>query len=319
MSSGIVSGIGRTAGLQDVTYENFIQTDAAVNPGNSGGPLTNTRGDVVGMTTAIATGRGNAVGQGQFAGIGLAIPISMIENVVDQLIERGEVQKGFLGVASVDMELVRRGMAQGEPLIRHAAQNFSGDGTVITLVSPGSPAERAGLQVGDVITQVDGRRVSGSGQLRALVAGRRPGESLPIDFWRPVLGREVPGQVQRVNVVIDRLEPEVASGGIAEGLRQLGFRELVTCTEDQALAHGVTFRRGVLVAQLDPASRVAREIPPGSVIVQAFGAPVNNLDDFYTRLEREMLRGQRMPQIPVTIVRPDGTMMPVVLSPRSTD
>jgi len=319
MSSGIVSGIGRTAGLQDVTYENFIQTDAAVNPGNSGGPLTNTRGDVVGMTTAIATGRGNAVGQGQFAGIGLAIPISMIENVVDQLIERGEVQKGFLGVASVDMELVRRGMAQGEPLIRHAAQNFSGDGTVITLVSPGSPAERAGLQVGDVITQVDGRRVSGSSQLRALVAGRRPGESLPIDFWRPVLGREVPGQVQRVNVVIDRLEPEVASGGIAEGLRQLGFRELVTCTEDQALAHGVTFRRGVLVAQLDPASRVAREIPPGSVIVQAFGAPVNNLDDFYTRLEREMLRGQRMPQIPVTIVRPDGAMMPVVLSPRSTD
>ncbi|MFM1830309.1 MAG: hypothetical protein RLZZ558_649, partial [Planctomycetota bacterium] len=153
----------------------------------------------------------------------------------------------------------------------------------------------------------------------ALVAGRRPGESLPIDFWRPVLGREMPGQVQRVDVVIDRLEPEVASGGIAEGLRQLGFRELVTCTADQAMVHGVAFRRGVLVAQLDPSSRVAREIPPGSIIVQAFGAPVNNLDDFYTRLEREMLRGQRMPQIPVTIVRPDGTMMPVVLSPRSTD
>lgn len=82
MSSGIVSGLGRTAGLADIDYENFIQTDAAINPGNSGGPLTDIRGRVVGMNTAIATGRGNGVGQGQFAGISLAIPMSMIESTV---------------------------------------------------------------------------------------------------------------------------------------------------------------------------------------------------------------------------------------------
>ena len=95
MSNGIVSGVGRAAGISEIEYENFIQTDAAINPGNSGGPLTNTKGHVVGMSTAIATGRGNGVSQGQFSGIGLAIPISMIDNVVDQLIDHGEVIKGY--------------------------------------------------------------------------------------------------------------------------------------------------------------------------------------------------------------------------------
>ena len=104
MSNGIVSGLGRTAGITDIEYENFIQTDAAINPGNSGGPLTNTKGHVVGMATAIATGHRNGVSQEQFAGIGLAIPISMIENVVNQLIDHGEVIKGYLGISMLDTD-----------------------------------------------------------------------------------------------------------------------------------------------------------------------------------------------------------------------
>jgi S1-C subfamily serine protease len=109
MSSGVVSGKGRSVGVirsnrsGDIGYENFIQVDAAINPGNSGGPLTDYRGHVIGMNTAIATGRRNdRMDDGQFAGIGLAIPIEMIEPVVDQLIDTGVVAKGFLGVSVVD-------------------------------------------------------------------------------------------------------------------------------------------------------------------------------------------------------------------------
>ncbi|MFM8699080.1 MAG: S1C family serine protease, partial [Phycisphaerales bacterium] len=98
----IVSGLGRSAGLAEVEYESFIQVDAAINPGNSGGPLTDIRGRVIGMNTAIATGRGATAGGGQFAGIGLAIPRAIVENVVGQLIEHGAVSRGFLGVQVVD-------------------------------------------------------------------------------------------------------------------------------------------------------------------------------------------------------------------------
>ena len=135
MSSGIVSGLGRTAGLADIDYENFIQTDAAINPGNSGGPLTDIRGRVIGMNTAIATGRGNSVGQGQFAGIGLAIPMSMIESVVTQIIETGEVRKGFLGVGLMSLDTARALGARGNDVLAAVASGFRGEGAVVREVT----------------------------------------------------------------------------------------------------------------------------------------------------------------------------------------
>ncbi|MCP4835371.1 MAG: PDZ domain-containing protein, partial [Phycisphaera sp.] len=192
MSSGIVSGLGRAAGLDDIDYENFIQVDAAINPGNSGGPLTDAQGRVIGMNTAIATGRGNTIGQGQFAGLGLAIPMSQITAVVEQVIETGEVQKGFLGVglaATTSMDLERAAAFGGRaatfrPYAEAIIEDYEGDGVAVTAVEQGYPAEVAGIRVGDVIEQVDGRRVRGLEQLKSMISSGRPGEVAVLDIWR---------------------------------------------------------------------------------------------------------------------------------------
>jgi S1-C subfamily serine protease len=314
MSSGIVSGLGRTADLQDVDYENFIQTDAAINPGNSGGPLTDTQGLVVGMSTAIATGsgRGNALGQGQFAGIGLAIPISMIDNVVEQLIQRGEVEKGFLGVSGLDIADVRARRFRS-PVLIAVADGFQGDGAVVGMVSPGSPAEQAGIRVGDVILSIGGQRVNNAAKLRTLIANRRPGERVPIEIWRATPGAEQPGRGERVEVQMGRLDPETNMEGIAAALRGAGLARILTMNESEAAARKMEFRRGVLVASVDLDSTVAAEIPEGSIIVEVFGAPVGSVDDLYLRIDRGVPPTARRIDIPLTVVRPDGTRVQLVV------
>ena len=316
MSSGIVSGIGRTAGLQDIDYENFIQTDAAINPGNSGGPLTDTRGSVVGMTTAIATGKGNALGQGQFAGIGLAIPVSMIDNVVEQLITRGEVEKGFMGVSTVDVEEVRQGRFR-EPLMQQVASVFAGDGAVVAVVTPGSPAEKAGLRMGDVVTQFAGQRVGSASQFRTLIAGRRPGETVSVDVWRPLLQQDAAGEAHQMQVTVARLQPGVNAEWFAGALRTMGLGKLVTATEADAMARGLTFRRGVLVEDVPAGSAAAEQVPAGSVITEVFGGQVNNLDDLYARIERGVPSQASMVDVPMTVQRPDGTSLQLILPLRA--
>ena len=149
MSSGIVSGLGRFVGMfwrsgRSIGFENFIQVDAAINPGNSGGPLTDHLGQVIGMNTAIATNDAD----GQFTGIGLAIPLDMIESAVDQLIETGTVRKGFLGVSVLDQDdLIARFV--GVPRF------FRGTGVLVVDLDEHHPATEAGLQIGDVITMYD--------------------------------------------------------------------------------------------------------------------------------------------------------------------
>ncbi len=309
MSSGIVSGIGRTAGLQEIDYENFIQTDAAVNPGNSGGPLTDTRGSVVGMTTAIATGKGNAIGQGQFAGIGLAIPISMIDNVVDQLIARGEVEMGFLGVVGIDLDRSRRRMMEPNPLIQHVLENYQGEGVLLSVVTPDSPAANAGMQVADVLVQLGGQRVASSAQMSTLVAGHRPGEVVAAEVWRPQPNQPGGGSPVLLQVTMGRLDPETNARSIPQAIRALGLLKLATSTQAAATAMGIPFHRGVLVQQVLERSPAAEKIPVGSVIVETFGAQVNNLDDFYTRILRRLPMNGKAIDAPMTLVRPDGTVV----------
>lgn len=177
MTEGIVSGLGRTPSTADFgEYTNFIQHDAAVNPGNSGGPLIDVQGRVIGMNTAIATGRGSGEpddNTGDSAGISFAIPVGTIEPVVRQLIEFGRVERGFLGIR----------LSGDAGRIEHDDGRVT-LGALVEWVDGESPAFAAGLQAGDVITEVDGYPVDGQVALQALVASRRPGERVGMTVVR---------------------------------------------------------------------------------------------------------------------------------------
>lgn len=164
VTSGIISALGRT-GLGLEGYEDFIQTDAAINVGNSGGALVNLRGELVGLNTAIfAPGGGNV-------GIGFAIPVNLVSRLMEQILTYGEVRRGQLGVRvrSADSELVN-GVLWG--------------GAMIDQILPDSAAARAGLQVGDVVTRVDGRMVRNAGDLRNLIGLREIGERVSLEVLR---------------------------------------------------------------------------------------------------------------------------------------
>ncbi|MFG0292752.1 MAG: S1C family serine protease [Phycisphaerales bacterium JB050] len=186
MSGGIVSGLGRSDGASFVNmvqgYTNFIQTDAAINPGNSGGPLVDVKGRLVGMNSAIANNReqfdpdsDQPAVQGQSAGIGFAIPLETIENVVDQLISSGVLLRGYLGVSLGDYERVRR---------RLEAQGFMGSGVLIAGTPDGQPAAEAGMRGGDVVIAINNRDTPNIDVLRSIISVQQPGSAVDITVWR---------------------------------------------------------------------------------------------------------------------------------------
>jgi Do/DeqQ family serine protease len=164
---GVVSALGRT-GLGIEGYENFIQTDAAVNPGNSGGALVAVDGRLVGINTAIVGPTGGNIG------IGFAIPVNMAREVADQLSRSGRVRRGQLGI----------GIADHPAAMSLAMQSETPAGAMVTSVAAGSAAEKAGIKPGDVILAIDGQRIVSAGQLRARVALARPGTPVKIELLR---------------------------------------------------------------------------------------------------------------------------------------
>lgn len=170
VTAGIVSALGRDIG--DGPYDRFIQTDAPINEGNSGGPLFNQQGQVIGVNTAILTPSGGSVG------IGFAIPSNTIQRVVTQLIEHGKVTRGFLGVST---QMISPQMAQA---LKLPMTNPNGDGALIASVAPHSPAAKAGFQPGDVITAVNGQTVTNPSDLAADIANIMPKDKANITFTR---------------------------------------------------------------------------------------------------------------------------------------
>ena len=167
VTSGIVSALGRT-GVNRSGYEDFIQTDASINPGNSGGALVDLDGKLIGINSAIMTPAGGNVG------IGFAVPTAMAREVMDQLIEYGEVRRGQLGIHIQDVT----------PSIAEALNLDAAEGALISQVVPGSAAEQAGLQAGDVILEIDGRPVDDSSSLRNMIGLMRLGTGMEITFIR---------------------------------------------------------------------------------------------------------------------------------------
>lgn len=175
MTQGIISGLGRNpnTAIEIGGYTNFIQTDAAVNPGNSGGPLIDVNGGVIGMNVAIATGRdSNGSTEGQSSGISFAIPIGTIDSVVPQLINTGEVTRGYLGI-------------QYDPRSLWPIENGPyAVGVRVNDVVEGFPGDKAGLMERDVIAEINGQRVTSSDILRSVIATTAPGQAIDMRVWR---------------------------------------------------------------------------------------------------------------------------------------
>src|SRR5215467_7329735 len=178
VTSGIISGLSRS-GINPDGYEDFIQTDASINPGNSGGALVNLRGELIGINTAILSRSGGNIG------IGFAIPVNMARSVMDQLIRYGSVKRGQLGVS---MYTVTPDIAQSLGLA-------NAQGALVSQVVDGSPAEKAGIRTGDVITSVNGQPVKSNGELRNAIGLLRVGDKVEVGLLRE-------GKALRVTAVI---------------------------------------------------------------------------------------------------------------------
>jgi serine protease Do len=303
MSSGVVSGKGRSVGvIRDDRgwngYENFIQVDAAINPGNSGGPLTDHRGHVIGMNTAIATSRGNSTTEGQFAGIGLAIPLEMIEPVVRQIIQKGYVEKGYLGVSVADVDADFRDVT-----------GFSGEGVVVRRVDDDTPAAEAGLLPQDVILEVNGVAVTTRTQLQSHISSCLPGESVDLTVWRHDV-ESGENETLGIDVRLARLDELSVLGLVPEDqstdrFLRGGIRSMRTNTRELARSFGLDFHPGVLVLELVPESDLARQIRPGTTIVSVGSEPVQSAEQFLDALRKHDMT-PRSAGVRIGIIGPNG-------------
>ncbi len=187
VTSGIVSALGRS-GVIAQGYEDFIQTDASINPGNSGGALVSLEGQLIGINTAIITPAGGNVG------IGFAVPVNMMQGVVAQLIEHGEVERGQLGVVIQDVT----------PDLAEALELDSPEGALVSEVMAGSAAEDADIRVGDVVTAVNDKAIRNSAQLRNTIGLMRVGEELELSIVRDGRSLEVEAEIGEPSKVTRR-------------------------------------------------------------------------------------------------------------------
>ena len=284
---GIISGTGRVIGAG--RYDDFLQTDAAINPGNSGGPLINTRGEVIGINSAIASRSGG------FQGVGFAIPIDLAKPIVRQLQATGKVVRGWLGVSI-------------QPLTPELAKSFGLAGTqgaLVASVTEDSPAGRAGIRPGDVITAYDGKPVDGPRALPPLVANTEVGKAVDLSVARD-------GAVQVVRVTVGNLadaRQARAAGGEGRLTERLGL-QLQELTPELARRLGVQGDKGVVVTEVRPDSPAAKVgLAPGDVIREVNRLPVQGLEDVEKGIAR---RGAGANQILLRVER-EGNQRYVVL------
>ncbi|MBI2191303.1 MAG: DegQ family serine endoprotease [Planctomycetes bacterium] len=257
---GIVSAKGRT-NLHLADYEDFIQTDAAVNPGNSGGPLLNLDGEVIAINTAIASASGSN------AGVGFAIPINLARSVMQSLIRDGKVTRGFLGIKIQDLT---------PDLAKEMGLNRT-EGVLVADLFEDSPAGKAGVQAGDVILKFDGHDVKNTNDLRHRVAATPVGGARDIVLWRN-------GEERTVTVKVGELTPEVAGGPggrptSSETPFGLTLQELTPELTEQFRLNPKA--EGLLVTEVEPGSSAEEAaIEPGDLVLEAARKPVKKIEDF---------------------------------------
>ena len=281
VSAGIISAKSRD--INSGPYDDYLQTDAAINKGNSGGPLFNMDGEVIGVNTAIISPTGGSIG------IGFAVPSDTVAAVVDQLKQFGETHRGWLGVK---IQTVTEDIAEtlGVP---------ENTGALISAVTPASPADKAGLEAGDVILKFDGKDVSTMRGLPKIVAQTPIGKSVDFDVLRK-------GQKKSLQVAVGRLEEDEGDEGLKKpsekseadkpsgGTSVIGLK-LAPLTEEARKKYGIDSKlNGVIVEEVDPQSPAFQKgVKVGDVIVEAGQDPVSKPDDVSKSVEKIKKSGRK--------------------------
>ena len=246
---GIISGLQRE-NINLSRYEDFIQTDASINPGNSGGPLLNIKGEVIGINTAIIN---------YAQSIGFSIPSNMVKHVVEQLVEHGEVHRGWLGVGidPVSEEVAKRSKVQ------------VGEGVIINSVFEGDPADMAGLKVGDIILKIGGSEINSPNSMIRVIGAITPGQTINLDILRD-------GKPKLVPVKLESRKKRTTQLATLSPMRSSGLGFIVVNSEKGSKLPG-----GALVSRVDPESPAAlKGLRPGDLIVAVNGENVENQHEF---------------------------------------
>jgi Do/DeqQ family serine protease len=281
VTAGIVSALGRplqllsqelfadpeTRDFAGYAIENFIQTDAVINPGNSGGPLLDLNGRVIGITTAIASATGF------YLGYGFAVPSNLVQGVVEDLVEYGEVRRGRLGVnvttvSPEDAEYFDLEEVQGV-LVQNAQE--------------GGPAADAGIRQGDVLLSIDGDPLVSAGDLQQEVAERSPGDEVTLEVRRD-------GETREVQVELEEMDLEIPTAAVApdddDAVERLGMTIGALTPQIRSQLELESDVSGVVVLEVIPLGAAYRRgITPGSVVLEVAGRPVDSPDDVVERLD----------------------------------
>ena len=258
VTAGIISAKGRN--IQAGPFDSFLQTDASINPGNSGGPLINLQGEVVGINTAI-------IASGQ--GIGFAIPINMAKEIASQLQQKGHVTRGLLGVSIQDLT----------PDLAKSLGLKENKGALVSQVVPGSPADKAGIEQGDVIVSFDGRPIADSKDLPRIVASTPTGKTVTVKLLRD--GKEIERQAK-----ISEMEGESVAAAETPKHPSLGIA-VQNLTPEIARELGLKKSTGVVVTGVEPGSPAAEaRIQVGDVIQSVNRQPVKSVADLAKIVEK---------------------------------
>ncbi|MBF0328790.1 MAG: PDZ domain-containing protein, partial [Nitrospirae bacterium] len=285
VTSGIVSATGRAnVGIAD--YEDFIQTDAPINPGNSGGALVNVKGELVGINTAIFSTSGG------YQGIGFAIPSNMANTVMETLVKKGKIIRGWLGVSI-------------QPVTGELAKQFGlkdEKGALVGDVVDESPAEKAGIQRGDVVIEYDGKEVAEPSTLRTMVANTSPGKEIVLKLLRD-------GKQHTVKVKVSELPSDMAkqSGDFENSLKGVHVQNI-----SPEIKKGLDLPKrisGVVITGIDDGSPAEGVLAKGDVIIEVNKKRINNTKD-YTDSAAKIKKGQQM----LLLIYRNGSTIYITLS-----
>lgn len=295
VTHGIISAKNRSLNVN--MYEDFIQTDAAINPGNSGGPLINVEGNVIGINSAIKSRSGG------FQGIGLAIPSNLARHIKEQLLAHGSVKRSYIGIAMQSIQ---------DPVLAKKLGLKVPQGALVNDLVASGPAEKAGIQHGDVITGVNGNPIKDSKELQSVIAGMKPGKAVELEIVRD-------GKTQTINVQLEE-QPKTygmaSAGEPSEGniipapQRGLGL-SVTNMTVESARKYGFKSKKsGVIITEVEPLSPAQEAgLRPGMLITRIERQPVTDASTF----EKIVGTLDTKSDILVQVTTPEGGTLLVVI------